>query len=183
MPNDTFGSQKPKIRSVCKNVKNAASSIQKPASTSAEECNKTESTQRKPNKPISQQTNEDAKYEGSAQLSRAVARQLQTPTNDMGTNLQKPTSHHTFQQRELLKQKPNGKDTTITSEQADQNIARPASKQSATAKGASGRGEVLRHTDKTARCVIRSLMRRGGQDLKRGGEEKTRRCVDDSSIG
>ena len=50
----------------------------------------------------------------------------------MGTNIQKPTSQQTLQQRELAKQKPNSKiqqTSKPTSQQADQNIDKPPGQQ------------------------------------------------------
>ena len=70
--------------------------------------------------------------------------------NGMGTNIQKPTSPQTFQQRELAKQKPKSKiqqASKPTSQQADQNIDKPPGQQPTSPrlpKARGGRGEALR---------------------------------------
>ena len=59
----------------------------------------------------------------------------------MATDILEPVSQHTFQQRELEKQKPNDENPEKTT---DQKIAKPPTKKHATATKAGGRGEALR---------------------------------------
>ena len=117
------------IRSVCKIPRIQHPEAIEPAHISAEESKTTKTKQRQPpNKPVSHQTDQNLKSQSNAQLSRAVARQLQmTPTKNIETNLQKPRSQHTFEPRELAKQKTNSKNST--NQQADQNIAKSPGQQ------------------------------------------------------
>ena len=73
MPNDTIGYQTSKIYLQKPRIHHQGAN--ESAHISVEEFDKTEAKQRKPNKPISHQTDQNLKSRSSAQLSSAVKRQ------------------------------------------------------------------------------------------------------------